>query len=102
VSYSLAKDSPNKQAAWTLLSWLTGKVGMTLWMSKGLALPSRSDVKAVGGRQAFLVSGPVSRGWGFPNFSATYTIMNNDLQAVINGSMTVSQMLSQVAGSLKG
>ena len=31
----------HKQAAWTLLSWLTGKRGMTLWMSKGLALPSR-------------------------------------------------------------
>ena len=102
VSYSLAKDSANKQAAWTLLSWLTGKVGMTLWMSKGLALPSRSDVKAVGGRAPFLVSGPVSRGWGFPNFSATYTIMNNDLQAVINGSMTVPKMLADVAASLKG
>ena len=24
---------------------------MTLWMSKGLALPSRSDVKAIGGRR---------------------------------------------------
>ena len=46
VSYSMAKDSKNKQAAWTLLSWLTGKVGMSKWMSLGLALPSRSDVKA--------------------------------------------------------
>lgn len=102
VSYSMAKDSQNKQAAWTLLSWLTGKVGMQLWMSKGLALPSRSDVKAAGGRQAFLASGPYSRGWGFPNFTATYTIMNNDLQAVISGSKTTQQMLSDVAASLKG
>src|SRR4026209_1140534 len=37
VSYSLAKASKNKQAAWTLLSWLTGKVGMTPWMSHGSA-----------------------------------------------------------------
>jgi len=102
VSYSMARDAKNKQAAWTLLSWLTGKAGMTVWMSKGLALPSRSDVKAVGGRQAFLASGPYSRGWSFPNFTATYTIMNNDLQAVINGSMTTQQMLSDVAQSLKG
>jgi multiple sugar transport system substrate-binding protein len=102
VSYSLAKDSKNKQAAWTLLSWLTGKKGMTLWMSKGLALPSRSDVKAVGGRQAFLAAGPFSHGWGFPNFTNTYTIMNNDLQAVINGSMTTAQMLADVNRSLKG
>jgi multiple sugar transport system substrate-binding protein len=102
VSYSMAKDAKNKQAAWTVLSWLTGKAGMTVWMSKGLALPSRSDVKALGGRQAFLASGPFSRGWRFPNFTATYTIMNNDLQAVINGSMTTSQMLAHVAASLKG
>jgi len=102
VSYSMAKDSKHKQAAWTLLSWLTGKAGMTLWMSKGLALPSRTDVKAVGGRGAFLAAGPFSHGWGFRNFSATYTIMNNDLQAVINGSMSVNSMLSDVSKSLKG
>ncbi|HET7744955.1 MAG TPA: extracellular solute-binding protein [Gaiellaceae bacterium] len=102
VSYSMAKDSKNKAAAWTLLSWLTGKVGMTKWMSLGLALPSRTDVKAIGGRKAFLAAGPFSHGWGFPNFTATYTIMSNDLQAVMNGSMTTAQMLSDVAKSLKG
>ena len=85
VSYSMAKDAKNKQAAWTVLSWLTSRVGMQTWMSKGLALPSRSDVKRSAGRQAFLAAGPFVRGWGFPNFSDTYTIMNNDLQAVING-----------------
>ena len=102
VSYSMAKDSKNKQAAWTLLSYLTGKVGMTKWMSHGLALPSRSDVKAVGGRAPFLAAGPFSRGWGFPNFSATLTIMNNDLQGVIDGNKTTAQMLADVNASLKG
>jgi multiple sugar transport system substrate-binding protein len=102
VSYSMAKDSKNKQAAWTLLSWLTGKAGMSKWMSLGLALPSRSDVKAVGGRAPFLAAGPFSKGWGFPNFSATLTIMNNDLQGVIDGNKTTAQMLSDVNRSLKG
>jgi multiple sugar transport system substrate-binding protein len=102
VSYSMAKDAKDKQAAWTLLSWLTGKAGMSKWMSLGLALPSRSDVKAVGGRAPFLAAGPFSRGWGFPNFSATLTIMNNDLQAVIDGNKTTAEMLSDVNASLKG
>lgn len=102
VSYSMAKDAKSKPAAWTVLNWLTGKVGMTLWMSKGLALPSRSDVKAVGGRKAFLSAGPVSRGWAFPNFTKAYTVMNNDLQAVINGSMSTQQMLADVSAALKG
>ena len=102
VSYSMAKDSKNKAAAWTLLSWLTSKQGQKLWMSKGLALPSRTDVKAVGGRQAFLAAGPFSQGWGFPNFSTAYSIMNNDLSAVFTGSKSVSQMLADAASALKG
>jgi multiple sugar transport system substrate-binding protein len=102
VSYSMAKDSKNKQAAWTLLSWLTGPVGQKLWVSKGLALPSRSDVKAIGGRGSFLAAAPFARGWGFPNFSNTYTVMNNDLTAVITSGKPVSQMLSDVADALKG
>jgi multiple sugar transport system substrate-binding protein len=102
VSYSLAKDSQQKQAAWTLLSWLTSKDGMKQWTSLGLALPSRSDVKAIGGRTAFLSAAPYSHGWGFNNFSNTITVMNNDLTAVIGGSKTVQQMLADVASSLKG
>lgn len=102
VSYSMAKDASNKQAAWTLLSWLTGKQGQTIWMSKGLALPSRSDVKAIGGRQNFLNQAPYAHGWGFPNFSTAYTVMNNDLSAVMTGSKTVAQMLADAAAALKG
>ena len=102
VSYSMAKDSKHKQAAWTLLSWLAGPQGMKQWTSLGLALPSRSDVKAIGGRTAFLKAAPYARGWGFKNFSNVYTIMNNDLTAVIGGSKTVPQMLSDIASALKG
>jgi len=101
VSYSMAKDAKNKQAAWTLLSWLTGKVGQQMWISLGLALPSRTDLKPIGGRKAFIAAAPYVRGWGFPNFSDTYTLMNNDLQAVIGGSKTTAQMLADVAASLK-
>ena len=50
VSWSMAKASQNKQAAWTLLSWMVGKQGEKLWMSKGLALSPRKDVKSIGGR----------------------------------------------------
>jgi multiple sugar transport system substrate-binding protein len=98
VSYSMAKDS------WTLLSWLTGPVGQKLWVSKGLALPSRSDVKAIGGRQAFLSAAPFARGWGFanPNFANAYTVMGNDLNAVIAGSKSVASMMSDVSSALKG
>jgi multiple sugar transport system substrate-binding protein len=102
VSYSMSKDAANKPAAWTLLSWLVSQPGQKLWVSKGLALPSRSDVKAIGGRGAFLGAAKSAHGWGFPNFSNAYTVMNNDLDAVISGSKSVSTMLSDVASALKG
>ena len=102
VSYSMAKDSSNKPAAWTLLNWLTGPVGQKIWVSKGLALPSRSDVKAIGGRGAFLAAAKYAHGWGFNNFSNAYTVMNNDLTAVITGGKTVAQMLADVSQALQG
>src|SRR5579884_425129 len=102
VSYSMAKDSKHKQAAWTLLSWLTGQQGQKLWVSKGLALPSRSDVKAIGGRKNFLIAAKYAHGWGFPHFATAYTIMNNDLSAVITGNKSVQQMLSDTAAAIKG
>jgi multiple sugar transport system substrate-binding protein len=104
VSWSMAKSSSNKPAAWTLLSWLVGKQGEKLWMSKGLALSPRSDVKSIGGRGPFLAAAPFARGWGFgnPNFASAYTVMGNDLNAVIAGSKTTKQMLSDVSKALKG
>jgi len=104
VSYSMSTFTKNKQAAWTLLSWLEGKKGERLWMSKGLALSPRSDVKTIGGRAPFLASAPYSHGWGFgnPNFNAAYTVMSNDITAVIKGDKTVQQMLADVAAALKG
>jgi multiple sugar transport system substrate-binding protein len=104
VSYSMSRFTQHKQAAWTLLSWLEGKKGEKLWMSKGLALSPRSDVKTIGGRAPFLAAAPYSHGWGFgnPNFNSAYTVMSNDITAVISGSKTVKQMLADVAAALKG
>ncbi|MEX2104133.1 MAG: ABC transporter substrate-binding protein, partial [Bacilli bacterium] len=46
VAYVMNKQSKNKDAAWRLLSYLTGKKGMNTWTSKGFALPSRISVAA--------------------------------------------------------
>jgi multiple sugar transport system substrate-binding protein len=97
VSYSMAKDSKNKNAAWTLLTYLTGKQGMQIWTSKGLALPSRTDVKPVAGRASFLAQAPVSRPWQFaPGFARVMTVANNEFSAVFEGKQTVNGMLAKV------
>jgi multiple sugar transport system substrate-binding protein len=98
VSYSMARASKNKPAAWTLLTHLVGRPGMTTWTSKGLELPSRKDVKLkVGGRTAFIRDAPVGRPWQFaPGFSKVMTVANNELTAVIEGKQTVNGMLVKV------
>jgi multiple sugar transport system substrate-binding protein len=104
VSWSIAKSNPHKAAAWKVLSWLVGKQGEKIWMSKGLALSPRKDVASKGGRKPYLAAAPYARGWGFgnPNFATAYTIMGNDLNAVISGSKTIPAMLSDVGKALKG
>jgi multiple sugar transport system substrate-binding protein len=44
VAYVMNKASKQKEAAWTLISYLTGKEGMKTWTSKGFELPSRKSV----------------------------------------------------------
>ena len=36
VSYSMAKDAQNKDAAWQLIRYLVGRSGMKTWTSRGL------------------------------------------------------------------
>ncbi|HBE51177.1 MAG TPA: ABC transporter substrate-binding protein, partial [Cyanobacteria bacterium UBA11369] len=40
------KKAKHKQAAWELISYLTGKEGMKAWAREGLVLPSRKSVLA--------------------------------------------------------
>jgi multiple sugar transport system substrate-binding protein len=97
VSYSMAKDAQNKPAAWQLIRYLVGRPGMATWTSKGLALPSRSDVKPVAGRAAFLADAPAAHPWQFaPQFSQVIDTANNELSAVIEGKQSVAQMLQKV------
>ncbi len=97
VSYSMARDSGNKDAAWQLIRYLVGKPGMKTWTSKGLALPSRSDVAPVAGRKAFLADAAAAHPWQFaPKFSKVIDTANNELSAVIEGKESVDDMLKKV------
>jgi len=44
VAYSIFNGTPNPDAAWTLVRYLTGPDGMLTWTSLGLAMPSRPDI----------------------------------------------------------
>ncbi|NEO07568.1 MAG: ABC transporter substrate-binding protein [Moorea sp. SIO3I8] len=44
VAYVMNKQAKNKEAAWELISYLTGKEGMKAWANGGLAIPARKSV----------------------------------------------------------
>jgi len=97
VSYSMARDSKNKPAAWQLIRYLVGQPGMKTWTSKGLALPSRSDVKPAAGRASFIAAAPSARPWQFaPAFTKVIDVANNELTAVLEGKQTVAGMLKKI------
>jgi multiple sugar transport system substrate-binding protein len=90
VSYSIGADSENPDAAWSLLSYLTGPEGMETWTSLGLALPSRQDVPAPEGREALLAGAEYARPWSFvPGFADVSSAFNNAFTAAVEGSGSV-------------
>ncbi|NMG07080.1 ABC transporter substrate-binding protein [Brasilonema sp. UFV-L1] len=44
VAYVMNKQTQHKAEAWELISYLTGKEGMTKWTKTGFALPSRKSI----------------------------------------------------------
>jgi multiple sugar transport system substrate-binding protein len=102
VSYSIGKNSSHKAAAWTLLTYLTGKQGMHTWTAQGIALPSRRDVAVPTGRSPFLKQAGYSHAWQFaPRFSKVIDVANNELTTVFQGKETVDEMLAKVAAAAR-
>ena len=84
VSYSIGVDSANKDAAWVLLTYLTGPEGMTTWTEGGVANPSRQDVPAAEGKEILVEGAEYARPWSFiPGFSAINDAFNNAMTAQI-------------------
>jgi len=84
VSYSIGVDSANKDAAWVLLTYLTGPDGMTIWTKGGVANPSRTDVPAAPGKEILVDGAAYARPWSFiPGFSAINDAFNNAMTAQI-------------------
>jgi multiple sugar transport system substrate-binding protein len=84
VSYSIGADSANKDAAWVLLQYLTGKDGMTKWTEGGVANPSRKDVPPAAGKEVLVAEADYARPWSFiPGFSKINDAFNNAMTAQI-------------------
>jgi multiple sugar transport system substrate-binding protein len=89
VSYSIGVDSANKDAAWVLLTYLTGPDGMKTWTEGGVANPSRTDVAAAAGKEVLVEGAADARPWSFiPGFSSVNDAFNNAMTAQIEAKST--------------
>jgi multiple sugar transport system substrate-binding protein len=72
AAYGIGIDSPNQDAAWVAMQYLTGPEGMAKWTSGGIAVPSRSDVQASAGLETITAGAAYARaGSGFmPGYNA--------------------------------
>jgi multiple sugar transport system substrate-binding protein len=100
VAYATGRNSSNKELAWVLIKYLTGREGMRLWTSKGLALPARSDVRVRfpgPSRTPLLRQAAYARPWVWPaGWNKVWEVGNNELTAVFEGKQTVNGMLSRM------
>ncbi|EGJ30515.1 MULTISPECIES: ABC transporter substrate-binding protein [Moorena] len=62
VAYVMNKQAQHKEAAWQLISYLTGKEGMKAWGKAGLVLPSRLSVLSELGYQKNPLYAPFIKG----------------------------------------
>jgi multiple sugar transport system substrate-binding protein len=101
VSYSIGKDSPHKDAAWLLLTYLTGKDGMATWTAGGVALPSRKDVTAASGKEVLASSASFAHPWSFiPGFSKVVDAFNNALTGALQSGGSADSVVSKTKQAL--
>jgi len=101
VAYAIASSSQHMQAAWTLLSYLTGREGMQLWINGGVALPSRDDVTPLSGTEVFIGEAPISTLWQFgTGFDNWFWFADGELASVFAGTETIDGMLAAVQSAV--
>ncbi|MCA0971338.1 ABC transporter substrate-binding protein [Halobacillus litoralis] len=102
VAYVMNKESEVKEASWELISFLTGKEGMEIWTSKGLALPTRESVAEELGfdedpiRGAFVAGGEYAQPWqAGPNLPTINNNFNNQFTSALLGDQSLEEALKK-------
>lgn len=102
VAYVMNKNSQKKDAAWKLISYLTGKEGMKTWTSKGFELPTRKSVAAELGYDKDPLRAPIVAGAKYstvwqsgPELPIITTNFNNQFISAFLGEQTLTQAMKK-------
>ncbi len=100
VAYVMNKKSKHKDAAWQLISYLTGKEGMKAWAKEGLVLPSRKSVLADLGLENNPLHQPFVRGANYAtiwqageNLPIIFTNFNNQFISALIGQQSLREAM---------
>ncbi len=103
VSYSINARTQQRDAAWTLVNYLTGPTGMKKWTSLGLAMPARKSLEAdwiarFKEREPFLRAGAYAQPWqlGPGGQEINDKVATPALQAVFAGRMSPKDALEEI------
>ncbi|MYL31594.1 extracellular solute-binding protein [Halobacillus halophilus] len=102
VAYVMNKQSEKKEAAWELLSYLTGKEGMKTWTSKGFALPTRKSVAEELGYDSDEIRGSLVKGASYAqpwqageNLSIIMNNFDNQFSSALLGEQSLDEALQK-------
>ncbi len=104
VAYAISKRCKNKEAAWQLIKYLTGKEGMRAWTELGMALPSRESVAKSGNYykknpqwKELIASTKFARPWQFtPGFGRISRNITNNIESVFLHLKTPEEALRDI------
>lgn len=102
VAYVMNEKSSHKQAAWELISYLTGKEGMKAWAKGGLVLPTRQSVLSELGYDrnplysSFIAGADYATLWqAGENLPTINTHFNNQFISALLGEQTLASAMFQ-------
>jgi multiple sugar transport system substrate-binding protein len=98
AAYGVYARTGNKANAIKLLDYLAGKAGTTVWSHVVGYMPARKDVKPPAGTKVFADQVKYSKNWFFPPGFGSRALdpINNDIRAVMDGSMTAQAAISDM------
>ncbi len=108
VCYGVAADAANPEASWQLVDYLTNEEGSLAWTEAFSVMPARESVaeqwiSAHPELEAFVAGADYSQRWGFvPGFGDVLSVFNTGLEGVVDGNMTVDQVIADTTAAGEG
>ena len=102
VCYGVATESPNPEASWEAIDFLTGPEGAAAWTAEFNVMPARESLREGWladhpELEAFLNGAEYAHGWQFaPGFGDVNTEFNSQFEQLIAGDTDVDGMIEAV------